>query len=273
MTDIQLLNLTIKQILLYAHLGLFAWAIVEVIHEDFRLLTNKVLNRDSLLNTADKLRALLIGLWTTGVLLVLMDTGLEVFAVWDKPKVLAKICVVIALSINAVALHKLAFKYLKNPPENIGKGAAVCAVLGGISTATWLFAGFLGTARVIAPFMDYKGFMMLYGAVLAVAIPAALAIAQPRLVRMMEAKEVKPEPTLQQQIHTVLRSCVGPVYQWLIQDAHKEGADKLIDTPRLYVDALAAQIPVNMLATKGRFYQRAAELLDKDQLNRDRIGL
>nr|WP_315194236.1 hypothetical protein [uncultured Aquabacterium sp.] len=263
MSDVQLLKFAVHQLVLVGHLGLFAVAIATVIREDFRLLTSKALDNSALLDAADKLRSLLIGLWVTGVALVLMNTGWNVLSILDNPKVMAKILVVLALTVNGIALHNVAFALLRNPSRSIERSAAICAVLGGISTATWIFASFVGSARIIAPFMSLQGFMLLYAAALLVAIPSALAIAQPRLARMMAGHEPKPEPTVQQQIHTALRSCVGPVYQWLIEDAHKEGADKLIDDPSAYVNALAAQIPPDMLATKGRFFERSAAVLDR----------
>lgn len=263
MSDVQLLKFAVHQLVLLGHLGLFAFAIAAVIRADFRLLTSKVLDNAALIDAADKLRSLLIGLWVTGVALVLMNTGWDVLSILDNPKVMAKILVVLALTANGIALHNVAFALLRNPPLNIARSAAICSVLGAISTATWVFAAFVGSARIIAPFMSLQGFMLLYAAALLVAIPAALAIAQPRLARMMEGREPKPTPTVQQQIHTALRSCVGPVYQWLIEDAHKEGADKLIDDPSAYVNALAAQIPPDMLATKGRFFERSAAVLDQ----------
>lgn len=264
MSDVQILKFTVQQLVLLGHLMLFAIAIAAVIRADFHLLTSKVLDNAALLDTADKLRSLLIGLWVTGVALVLMNTGWNVLSILDNPKVMAKILVVLALTVNGIALHEVAFALLRNPPRNIERSAAICAVLGGISTATWIFASFVGSARIIAPFMTLQGFMLLYAAALLVAISAALAIAQPRLARMMAGHEPKPEPTVQQQIHTALRSCVGPVYQWLIEDAHKAGAEKLFDeSPQLYVTALADQIAPDHLVTKARFYERAAAIFNK----------
>lgn len=264
MSDVQLLKFTVHQLTLLGHLLLFAFALAAVIRADFRLLTSKVLDNAALMDAADKLRSLLIGLWVTGAALILMSTGWNVLSILDNPKVMAKILIVLALTVNGIALHEVAFAFLRNPPRNIERSAAICAVLGGISTATWIFASFVGSARIIAPFMTLQGFMMLYAAALLVAIPAALAIAQPRLARMMAGHEPKPEPTVQQQIHAALRSCVGPVYQWLVEDAHKAGAEKLLDeNPELYVTALADQIAPDHLVTKARFYERASAIFQK----------
>lgn len=240
MTDLQLLKFSVQRLVLYGHLALLALAMVAVVREDLRLLIGKTLHKAALLDAADKLRSLLIGLWVTGVALALMDSGADLPSILGMPMVTAKCFVVAALTVNAAALRNLAFTALRKQPKNVARSAAVCAVLLGISTVTWIYAGFVGTARVIAPFMSFEGFMMLYAAALMVAIPGALALAQPPLARMMEGHEPK---------------CIGPAHQWLMADAHTEGSDKLIGVPRVDVNSLSTQVPPGLQATGSRIFE------------------
>ena len=49
-------------------------------------------------------------------------------------------------------------------------------VLGAISTASWLYASFIGVSRLIAPSMTLYGFMMGYALVVMSAIAVALVL-------------------------------------------------------------------------------------------------
>jgi hypothetical protein len=61
----------------------------------------------------------------------------------------------------------------------------VPVVLGAISTASWLYATFLGVARLIAPSMSFTAFIALYGVALTVGIAVALVYVRPRVERLL----------------------------------------------------------------------------------------
>ena len=64
-------------------------------------------------------------------------------------------------------------------------GVFVPVVLGAISTASWLYATFLGVSRLIAPSMSFTGFMALYCAVLTASIAVAVVFVRPRVERLL----------------------------------------------------------------------------------------
>ena len=127
----------------------------------------------------------LAGLWLTGLALIGLDTGLNPAALAAKPKLLAKLTVVGLLSLNGLALHRYAFPALSAPAALPKRAARWCALFGAISSVSWLYAAFVGCARLIAPWMDYTAFMALYAIALAVGISVSLLWAAARLHRVM----------------------------------------------------------------------------------------
>jgi hypothetical protein len=171
----------LKQGLLFAHVILFAVAMGEILRGDWRLLRNSAIDIPALEATAQIVLLALGGLWVTGLGLTFLDTGFVPSVMAQKPKLLSKLIVVVALSFNGLLLHMLAFPMLKQDRTARYDLALVCAVLGAISTASWLFAAFLGVGRIIAPNMTLAGFLALYGLALAVAVIAAIAVVAPML--------------------------------------------------------------------------------------------
>ena len=145
------INVIAHQALLYGHIIAFALALATILKEDVRLLRAKRINSASLLASAKSVKWLLLALWVTGVPMVMMDIGTDVSLLLDKPKLLAKLIVVGALTLNGILLHLVAFPMLTGKPQNPNKAATIAATLGAVSTASWLYAFFLGAARLIAP--------------------------------------------------------------------------------------------------------------------------
>ena len=63
----------------------------------------------------------------------------------------------------------------------------VPVALGAISTASWLYASFIGVSRWVAPLMSFADFMALDGLVLVVAIAVGLLFIRPRIERLLFA--------------------------------------------------------------------------------------
>jgi hypothetical protein len=162
-----------RQGLLFVHLVAFAIALSAVLREDLAIIKAREIDLHRLAGTARAVTRALVILWATGLALVALDTGLNVHALTASSKLAAKVFVVSALTANGLALHALAFPLLSRPSP--GRVASlVPAVLGAISTASWLFASFVGVSRVIAPSLTFSDFMALYGVSLAGAIAIAV---------------------------------------------------------------------------------------------------
>jgi hypothetical protein len=179
------LILVIRQSVLFLHLIVFAFAIVTVIREDVALLRATRLDKDSLHHSSALVAYLLVLLWLSGIVLVALDVGFEPVVLAKKAKLMTKMTVVWLLTLNGVLLHWLAFPMLTEPQKSPGFAAAFCSVLGAISSVSWMFAAFVGVARLIAPVLNYQLFLELYGVALLVGLMVALLFVRPRLERML----------------------------------------------------------------------------------------
>ena len=79
------------------------------------------------------------------------------------------------------------------------------AIAGAISASSWLFAAFVGVGKAVAPALGFTGFLVLYLAVVSLAIGVSLAFIRP----ILAARMLRPEP-----VHTVIaehaRQLLGP---------------------------------------------------------------
>jgi hypothetical protein len=173
------------QALLYGHIIAFSLALATILKEDVRLLQATRTDPASLLASAKSVKWLLMALWVTGVPMVAMDIGADVSLLLDKPKLVAKLIVVGALTLNGIMLHLVAFPMLTSKHENPGKAATIAATLGAVSTTSWLFAFLLGAARVIAPYFSLYEFVILYLSALALAVLLAVLFVRGRLERLL----------------------------------------------------------------------------------------
>jgi hypothetical protein len=174
----------IRQGLLFVHAVTFAIALSAVLREDVALIKARRIDPHRLADTARTLTSSLIALWVTGLTLVALDVGLDLPTLIASPKLAAKLFVVSALTANGLALHTLAFPMLRRPQTQTRLRLFVPVVLGAISTVSWLYASFIGVARLIAPSMSFTEFIALYGALLTGAIAVALLFVRPRVARL-----------------------------------------------------------------------------------------
>jgi hypothetical protein len=175
----------IHQGVLFVHVAAFAIAFSAVVREDLALVKAQQIDMQRLAITAQTLTGALIVLWLTGLALIGFAIGIDPDALIARPKLLAKLLVVIALTANGFALHAFAFPRLVWPGIQERPSLVVPVVLGAISTASWLYASFIGVARVIAPSMSLQDFMTWYAALLIVAITVGLVFVRPRVSRMV----------------------------------------------------------------------------------------
>ena len=178
-----------RQALLYGHIIAFALALATTIKEDVHLLRAERIDSASLLATAKLVKWLLLALWVTGVPMVMMEIGTDVSLLLGKPKLLAKLIVVGALTLNGILLHLVALPMVTGKPQNPNKAATIAATLGAVSTTNWLYASFVGVARIVAPYFSLYDFVMLYLLALALAVSFAILVVRNRLELLLKSSD------------------------------------------------------------------------------------
>ena len=173
-------ELVLRQGVLFAHLVAFAIAISTVLREDWMLISTRRIAWHRLLATARALTISLVALWATGGALVALDVGLSFAAFGANAKLTAKLLVVLALTVNGFALHAIAFPMIGRAHRTGRKLPLTPFLLGAISTASWLYASFVGVARLIAPSMTVSGFMAGYVLLVISSIAVALMLSRLR---------------------------------------------------------------------------------------------
>ena len=176
-----------RQGLLFLHLVAFALAFAEIVRADWRLLRATRIDFVALHATAGLVGLMLLMLWATGLGLVGLDTGFDPAAIAARPKLVAKLIAVTVLTANGVLLHRFAFPQLQggaHSPSRLG----VIAALGAISTVTWTYAAFVGSARLIAGAMTLEAFLALYGVGLVAGVAVAVIIVAPILRARLAAQ-------------------------------------------------------------------------------------
>ena len=177
-----------RLLLLYIHVVAFAIALGCVLREDAKLVSRLPLDVDSLRATSRIVASALAVLWASGFAIILIDSGGGLSAIGSNPKLLAKLVIVCALTLNGVALHAFAFPRLQDPPTTINASAHLAAALGATSAASWAFATLLGISRGIFKLLSFEDLILAYGLTLAAAICAALLLVTPILRRKMQLR-------------------------------------------------------------------------------------
>lgn len=165
----------LQQALLFAHVIAFAMTLAAVLREDLRLLVTRRIDTPRLLHTARTVSIGLSALWVSGLALVAIDAAASAGPWSPNAKLLAKLTVVGVLTVNGWALHAWVFPRLWGVALRIERSLWPAAVLGAISSASWLSASFVGVARIVSPWWSFAAFMALYGAVVVVSVALALA--------------------------------------------------------------------------------------------------
>ena len=179
------LNAIARLLLLYIHVVAFAVALGCVLREDAKLLSRRPLDPRSL-REASRIVATALGvLWASGLAIIMLDSGGNILAVASNAKLLAKIIIVLALTLNGLALHSIAFPHLRNPPAAVVASANLAAVLGAVSAVSWGFATLLGISRDIAKVLSFDELMLAYLVSLAAGVGAALVLVAPIIRRKM----------------------------------------------------------------------------------------
>lgn len=159
--------LLLNQAVLFAHVIAFAITVSAVLREDLRWLLERRVDAARLQRTVRVVSCGLLVLWGTGLALWAFAAAASPVPWGLTPKLGAKLVVVSLLTVNGWALHAWVFPHLKNSDPG-GQfdplSQRLPKVLGGISSASWIVAAFVGTARPIAGVLSFAGFMGLYAA-------------------------------------------------------------------------------------------------------------
>lgn len=174
----------LKTLLVYAHLLASCLALGRVLVADHKLWLWRARQLDAvqldyLAETQRVVTLALLALWISGLLLVLQGYLDEGRGYLLNQKLWAKVVIVVLLSLNGLLLHRVGFPPLQR--------AAFCALplplrsrlalLGALSTTGWLFAAFLGVARLWNHVLSCQHVLAVFSALLVVACSAALVLA------------------------------------------------------------------------------------------------
>jgi hypothetical protein len=160
LTDTLFHDLT-RMLVVYTHVIACTIAIGFAFFADYRILKAKgqMRNHDiEIVEQVSRFVAIALGaLWVSGIGILLIDFGhLPSFnELMAKPKLAAKVTVVLVLTLNGLLLHNYALPRLH-------RLNFLVALIGGVSASTWLVAAFLGVGKPLATLLTYNQFMALY---------------------------------------------------------------------------------------------------------------
>jgi hypothetical protein len=175
--------------LLFVHLLAFAAAFVGIAFGDHALFARRRIVPELLRSAMRMVVLALAVLWITGLALVALDTGFVWRELLARPKLLAKLSVVLLLSANGWLLHHWIFPRMQ--PDSAATRAqalsvaGVASVLGGFSAVSWLVAAFVGIGKPVTAALGYGGFMALYALALLAVLPLAWWVVRPRLAQRL----------------------------------------------------------------------------------------
>lgn len=194
--EVQAVEVTelVRMVLILVHVLTVAAAAVGIAFGDYAIFARPRIDADLLHKAGTAVAVTLLLLWLTGLAVIWIDTGFEWAVLMAKPKLLAKMTVVMLLTANGGALHQFVFKRLCSRQSASRLSARLPAILGAISVVTWLYAAFLGLAKPIAPLLGYSGFIGLYIAALVAGIAVALYLIEPRLAARLTLSPAPESP-------------------------------------------------------------------------------
>lgn len=165
--------------IVYAHLIAVCVAVGVLLTQDFALMKTRgrplsKQESNELRRSAEIIAVALIALWVTGAALVI-NGYINDPAYLLNQKIWAKLCVVAILTLNGLFLHHFSFPRVVSSRGMFGLGNRdkVLVVLSGvISTASWLFACYLGIARQWNHTVGLGFIMLVYACLI---IPACIS--------------------------------------------------------------------------------------------------
>lgn len=174
------MDMYFKTVLVFLHFLLAALVLAQVLRTDFLLLKNytKPLGREIIDNIRETKKTAcwcLLALYLTGGALVFygMSTNSEYLA---NEKLWVKFVCVGVLTVNGLLVHKLD-KYVREGSVlsefSVPFGLGI-AVVGAISSSSWIFACVLGIARAWNGALSFAEVMAYYGTVVGLAVSVSI---------------------------------------------------------------------------------------------------
>ena len=170
-----------KTLLVYAHLLAACVSVGLLLLQDLSLaktrggpLSTKAIN--DLRTAADIMFIALVVLWITGLALVVVGYLENPQQYLMNQKLWAKFTVVSILTLNGLLLHYFSFPRVISRFGLLGRSQleqSMVGITGAISSTSWLFACFLGIARLWNYTAGYHFVMLVYAALVAAAIIVA----------------------------------------------------------------------------------------------------
>lgn len=176
----------VRTLLVVSHLVFFALAMATVLQADWQFLRNRIPSRRRMLRVARHTGWWFAGLLASGAALVWIDTGFNLDQIQANPKLMAKLSVVALLSLNGCLLHGWGLKALMRPSRRAARVATALALIGAVSSTSWIMATLLGVGRPLVPMLGYGGFMAVYAAFFSAAAMVALVRIRPLLARRLQ---------------------------------------------------------------------------------------
>ena len=174
-----------RMLLIMLHVGSFVVAAIGVAYADLSLFKQARVDHKLLRWASQLVMWALLALWATGTLIVWIDTHFVLASMLAMPKLLAKITVVTALSVNGYYLHHRFFNRLGEAVPNFRRTVNLTALMAAVSGASWMFAAFLGMAKPLGKIFGYVDFMTLYATLLVLAMGFVLAMVRPRIAALL----------------------------------------------------------------------------------------
>jgi hypothetical protein len=170
--------------ILMAHVLCLVLAGIGVAFADLSLFGKARVDRRLLRMAIRMVAWALVALWLSGLSLVWIQTGFDPATIMAKPKLVAKLSVATLLTLNGILLHRHFFDVIGTAPTNPRRAANVTTLLATVSGASWLYAGFLGLAKALAPVLSLADFTLLYLLVLGLAAVFAVRFVRPRILQI-----------------------------------------------------------------------------------------
>jgi hypothetical protein len=173
----------VRMFLVLGHLAALMAAAIAVAFGDYALLGRRQIQPELLHSASKAVAWALAGLWLSGLGIIYVDTHFALAVILAKPKILAKLTVVVLLTVNGVFMHAkvlptLARLYARAQSVIVARRATR---VGAVSAACWVFGLFLGVAKPLTPILGYAGFMALFVAVLTGALVVSSQTVLPEL--------------------------------------------------------------------------------------------
>lgn len=183
-------------LLIYLHLLATAFALVELLNFDRRLLRSlhrplAAADLERLAIARHTVALALAILWITGLWFVVVGVDAEPGVYLSNQKLWMKLFIVALLTINGALMHFVGFGRLR--PGVVFSDLPFpqqCILLGmGVfSTVSWLFAAFLGIARVWNHTVSFEHLLVMYGGLLVGGFVAANVLLMLPSIRRVTAR-------------------------------------------------------------------------------------